>query len=104
MTYAIIQINGKQHKVQENDTIVIDQLTNEPDKEFAITDVLMVSIDDKVTIGIPTVAKAKVMAKVIDHSRGDKIRVFKYKSKSRYRKVQGHRQYQSSVLITKISV
>ncbi len=104
MTYAIIQLNGKQHKVSENDTLVVDRLTSEAGKEVKITDVLLVSIDGKVSVGSPLVEKAVVTAKVDSHDKGDKLRVFKYKSKSRYRKTQGHRQSQTTLTITKISV
>ena len=101
--YAVIQLLGKQHKVTEGETIVVDSVSQEPGKKFDVTDVLLVVDGDKVSVGQPTVEKAKVTLSVVAQGKGEKIRVAKYKSKSRYRKVKGHRQLQSTIKVEKIT-
>lgn len=100
--YAVIQISGKQHKVMVGETIEIDSQDLEAGTSFTITDVLLIGDGDKITVGAPLVAKAKVVCNVVDHHKGDKIRVAKYKAKSRYRKVRGHRQALTSLEVTSI--
>jgi large subunit ribosomal protein L21 len=102
--YAIIQLLGKQYKVAKGDTLVVDRLPDAEKKKFDVTDVLLVADGAKITVGQPTIAKAKVTLMVQSHDRADKIRVATYKAKSRHRKVKGHRQFQSTVLVEKISV
>jgi large subunit ribosomal protein L21 len=101
--YAVIQLLGKQHQVAEGDTIVVDKVPQEEGKKFDITDVLLVVDGDKISVGQPTVDKAKVTLSVVAQGKGEKILVAKYKSKSRYRKVNGHRQLQSTLKVEKIA-
>jgi len=68
----------------------------------ALERVLLVSTDDKTLVGSPTVANARVMTTVVREGRGEKIIVFKYKSKKRYRRTQGHRQDYMYLLVTDI--
>jgi large subunit ribosomal protein L21 len=100
--YAVIQLLGKQHIVAEGDTLVVDKVSEEPKSKLEITDVLLVADGKEVTIGQPMVAKAKVTLAVQETKRGDKLRVATYKAKSRSRKVKGHRQLQSTLLVEKI--
>jgi large subunit ribosomal protein L21 len=102
MQYAIIKTQGKQYVVSEKDTLVIDRLTEEAGKTVTFDEVLLVSENGKTVVGAPTVAKATVTAKVLSHDRGTKIRVATFKAKSRYRKVRGHRQEQTTVQIESI--
>jgi large subunit ribosomal protein L21 len=102
MSYAVIQLAGQQHKVKVGDKLEVNSLGEEVGKTLAIADVLLIASDKKVSVGAPTVAGAKVTLKVVDNHKGDKIRVAKYKSKSRYRRVQGHRQVLSTVEVTAI--
>lgn len=101
--YAIIQLAGKQYKVSEGDQLEINRLDTPIEQELVIEDVLLVATDKGTQIGAPTVEKAKVTLTINDHHQGDKIRVAKYKSKSRYRRVNGHRQPLTTVTIAKIS-
>lgn len=101
--YAIIRLAGKQFKVEQGDKIVVDRLEEEEGKTIAATEVLFISKDGKATVGTPLVDKASVKLKVLEHLKGDKIRVAKYKAKSRYRKVYGHRQLQTTLEVTAIS-
>jgi large subunit ribosomal protein L21 len=101
--YAVIQLLGKQHRVTEGEVIVVDSVSQEDGAKFDVTDVLLVVDGDKISIGQPTVEKAKVTLSVVAQGKGKKIRVAKYKAKSRYRKVKGHRQHQSTLKVEKIT-
>lgn len=103
MKYAIIRTGGKQYKVAEGDLITVERLPLEEKAEFICEDVLMINNDGAVTVGTPNVAGVVVKGSVINHLRGEKIRVGHYKAKVRYRKVTGHRQSLSKVQITTIS-
>lgn len=103
MKYAIIAANGHQYKVREGDQIVIDRQTADAGETVTFSDVLMLVDDKKVQIGTPMVDKAKVTAVVDEHVRGKKVRIAKFKAKSRYRKVNGFRPSQSRLTIQKIS-
>ena len=103
MTYAIIQLQGKQYKVSEGDKLIVDQLDAEVGKKFEVTDVLLTSTDKGVSVGSPLVSGATVTFDVSEHMKGEKIRVATYKSKSRSRKVHGHRQRLTTLVVKKIS-
>ncbi|MGE5654133.1 MAG: 50S ribosomal protein L21 [Bacillota bacterium] len=100
--YAIIQTGGKQYRVQQGDVIWVEKLETEVGQTVNFEQVLAVSKDDTLTVGTPVVAGAKVVAKVVEHGKGDKILVFKYKSKSNYRKRYGHRQPYTKLTVEKI--
>lgn len=99
--YAIIKTGGKQYCVEEGKVITIEKLDVEAGAEVAFDEVLLVS-SDSVKIGQPTVVGAKVTGKVLEQGKGAKIRIFKYKAKSNYRRRQGHRQPFTKVQIEKI--
>ena len=99
--YAIIATGGKQYKVSEGDTIRVEKLGAEADSKFTFDQVLYV--DGKV--GNPTVEGAKVTATVLKHGKQKKIRVFKYKNKTKSsRVVHGHRQPYTKIVIKSIEV
>jgi large subunit ribosomal protein L21 len=89
--YAVVKTGGKQYKVAEGDVLVVEKLEAEVGAEVSL-DVLMLVDGENVMIGKPFVADANVTAKVVEHGKGEKIIVFKYKPKKNYRKKQGHRQ------------
>ena len=102
--YAIVEISGKQYKVQEGDVVFVDRLENlEEGSKVTFDKVLLVSDDKKVTVGQDTVKGAKVEASVVGHGKSKKIIVFKFKAKKNYRRTQGHRQPYTKVQIEKIS-
>jgi large subunit ribosomal protein L21 len=103
-TYAIIQTGGKQYRVEQGDTIRVETLPNNDGDNVELEQVLMVSKNGDINLGDPTLPKAKVTAQVVGHGRHKKIRVFKYKAKTRYRKMQGHRQGYTELKVTGISV
>lgn len=104
MKYAVLAISGSQFKVEENQVITVDNLNVDAEKTGTCTDVLLVVNGDDVTVGTPNVAGAKVEYEVVKNYQGDKLRVFKYKSKSRYRKTNGFRAQLTDIKITKISL
>ena len=99
--YAIIATGGKQYRVSEGDVIYIEKIDAQVDSTVSF-DVLLVGNDGDVKIGTPVVEGVKVEGKVIGQIRGEKIVVYKYKSKKNYRRKQGHRQPYTKVEITKI--
>ena len=100
--YAIIRTGGKQYRVSEGDVLNVEKLNVEEGQEVVFDEVLTVVNDGDVKLGAPTVAGAKVTAKVAKQGKADKIFVFKYRAKSNYRKRQGHRQPFTQVEITSI--
>ena len=100
--YAIIATGGKQYRVSEGDVLNVEKLNVEEGQEVVFDEVLTVVNDGDVKVGAPTVAGAKVTAKVAKQGKADKIFVFKYRAKSNYRKRQGHRQPFTQVEITSI--
>lgn len=100
--YAIIETGGKQYRVKVGDRISVERL---PVEAGAITldRVLLLSGEGATRVGAPLVDGASVSANVDDHFRGEKIVVFKYKAKKRYRKRLGHRQELTHLTITAIN-
>ena len=94
--YAIIKCGGKQYKVSKGEELVVDHVDAEVDSKFDITDVIMIRDESVIVDGLD---KVKVVASVVEHFKGDKILVFKYKSKKNYRRKQGHRQPYTKVLV-----
>ena len=102
MTYAVIRTGGKQYTVREGTTLQVERLPGEPGDSLELGDVLMVSDGDTITVGAPLVAGAKVLAEIVEHGKGEKIHVLKYKPKVRYRKRTGHRQQYTKLAIKQI--
>ena len=76
--YAIVEVLGKQYRVQEGNKVVVDLMNAEKDSEVSLDRVLMIG-GENTKIGTPVVEGAKVTAKVVDHILGDKVVVFKHK-------------------------
>ncbi|WAH38972.1 50S ribosomal protein L21 [Alicyclobacillus dauci] len=100
--YAIVETGGKQFKVSQGDTIYVEKLAHEVGESISLDKVHMVQDNGTVRVGAPLVEGAKVVAKVVEHGRGKKIIVFKYKSKKNYHKKQGHRQPYTKLVIESI--
>jgi large subunit ribosomal protein L21 len=101
---AVIQFKGKQHLVEEGQEITVDRTEEEVGKKLNITDVLLVTDAKQTHVGTPTVEGAVVVVEVLDHLKGDKIRVATYKSKSKYRRVKGFRAFQTRLKIKSIKL
>ena len=99
--YAVIVTGGKQYRVSEGDIIYVEKLDQEADSKVSF-DVLMLGSEEGVEIGTPTLAGAKVEGKVVAQVKGEKIIIFKYKSKKNYHRKAGHRQQYTKVEITSI--
>ena len=103
--YAVIRTGGKQYRVTPGQRLVVERLDGERGDEVAFEDVLLVRGDDgAVAVGAPTLDGASVKAEIADQRRGRKISVFKYKSKTRYRRLRGHRQHQTHLRISEIAL
>lgn len=90
--YAIVETGGKQYRVTEGDVLEVEQLTVPAGEEVVLTRVLALVNGTDVRVGTPDVEGARVVAKVLAHGRGRKVRGMKYKAKVNYRKRYGHRQ------------
>ena len=100
--YAIIAAGGRQYRVSQGDVIYIDKVDQEADSKVSF-DVLMTGGEGDVRVGSPVLDGAKVEGKVLAQVKGEKIRVFKYKSKKNFHKTAGHRQPYTKVEITAIN-
>ncbi len=91
--YAVLETGGKQYKVKSGDVIEVERLDGEVGSQIELGQVLMLAGDDGApTFGTPMVAGAKVFGEVVEQGRGEKLIIFKYKPKVRYRRKTGHRQ------------
>ncbi|HRX09289.1 MAG TPA: 50S ribosomal protein L21 [Candidatus Limiplasma sp.] len=100
--YAVIETGGKQYRVSEGDIIYVEKLEQEPES-IVNFDVLMVGEGKTLKIGKPTVKDATVEGKVLGQVKGEKLIVYKYKSKKNYHRKAGHRQNYTKVEIIGIS-
>ena len=100
--YAIVNIAGQQMKVQVNDSLYTKKLSGVVGDTVTFEEVLLIEADKKTTIGTPIIAGAQVVAKVLAHTKADKIIVFKKKRRKGYKKTQGHRQGLTKICIEKI--
>jgi large subunit ribosomal protein L21 len=100
---AIIETGGMQFPVEEEAVIRVPKLDTKVGQKIDFDKVLLVSGDDKFSVGKPYIEGAVVSGEVMDHGKGDKILVFKFKRRRKYRKTTGHRQDYSEVKIEKIT-
>ena len=100
--YAIVDIAGKQMRVEENDKIVVPRLEGEQGSTVSFEKVLLIADDGKVKIGQPIVKGVRVEASILDHGKGKKIIVFKKKRRKDYKVKRGHRQLYTEIKIEKI--
>jgi large subunit ribosomal protein L21 len=101
--YAIVETGGKQYRVSVGDRISVERIAAEDGAEITIDRVLLLGGDGATRVGAPTVPGATVTATVDEHFRGEKIVVFKYKPKKRYRRRIGHRQELTHLTVTAIN-
>jgi len=102
--YAIVEIAGKQFKVQKDQKLYVHRLKEDEGKKVTFDRVLMVDNKDKVSFGSPVISGAQVGAKVLKHLKSDKIIVFKKKRRKGYRVKNGHRQLLTEIQISDISL
>jgi large subunit ribosomal protein L21 len=101
--YAVLKTGGKQYRVEAGATLVVEKLEGEPGSAITFDRVLLVGDGEQVTVGTPTVPGASVSATVLGAELGQKIIVFKFKPKVKYRRRTGHRQRLTLIRIDAIS-
>ena len=101
MAYAIVRAGGRQEKVSEGDLVILDRQAAEVGSSIELPALMLVD-GDNITSDKKGLDKVKVAAEVLEHMRGKKIVIQKYKNKTGYKKRQGHRQDQTRVKITEI--
>jgi large subunit ribosomal protein L21 len=97
--YAIVEIAGLQYKVSQKQRVFVNRLEATEGSSVEFDKVLLIDNDGKITVGTPVIDGARVAAKVISHLKGDKVIVFKKKRRKGYRKLNGHRQSLTELLI-----
>ena len=100
--YAVIKTGGKQYRVAPGEKIKVEQLPADIGSQIAV-DVLLIADGDKVSIGAPLLAGAKVQATVVSHGRHDKVHIFKMRRRKHYQRHGGHRQNYTEIEIGAIS-
>jgi large subunit ribosomal protein L21 len=100
--YAVVRDRGAQYRVEAGQTLDVALMDAEPGTQITLDEVLLIGGTDDVKVGAPLVANASVIAEVIGEARGEKIVVFKYKRKKRYRRRTGHRQDYTRLAIKEI--
>ncbi len=102
MDYAVFKTGGKQYRVKPGDTLDVEKLSVAVDSIAEFGEVLAISDNGEVTFGSPMIDGARVLARVDSHYKDKKLMVFKYKSKTRYRRKKGHRQTYTRLVIQDI--
>ena len=100
--YAIVKTGGKQYKVAVDDVVTVEKIDGAPGDVISLVPVLLVDGDD-LTTAADALASATVSVKVVEQTKGPKIRIHKFKNKTGYHKRQGHRQPLTRVQVTKIA-
>jgi large subunit ribosomal protein L21 len=100
--YAIVRTGGTQYRVEEGQIVRVERLLAPSGESVTLDDVLFLAGDGVTRVGSPRVAGASVVGKVLEHGRGNKIRVFHYKKRKHNRKTRGHRQDFTALQIEKI--
>jgi len=100
--YAIVRAGGRQEKVEVGDVLVVDRVAGEPGAAVELPALLVVD-GSAVTSDKAALGKVKVTAEIVDHRRGPKIDILKYKNKTGYRRRQGHRSELTAVKVTDIA-
>ena len=103
LMYAVIKTGGKQYRVAAGDKLKIEQIAADVGGDVTFSEVLAVGNGADLVVGAPLVSGATVVAKVVAHGRGEKVRIFKMRRRKHYQKRQGHRQNFTEVEISTIN-
>ncbi len=101
--YAIVDINGIQTKVTPDEVLKVPLMTGEPGAKLTFDKVLLVGDGDKISVGQPALKGATVAIEILEHLRGPKLRIFKFKRRRAYRRRKGHRDELTRIRVTSIS-
>jgi large subunit ribosomal protein L21 len=102
--YAVIKTGGKQYQVAVGDKLKVELIPGDHEAKINFTEVLMLADGDKITVGNPLIADARVIASKCLDGRCKKVRIFKMRRRKHYQKHQGHRQYYTEVKIESIEL
>ena len=100
--YAIVATGGKQHKVVAGDVVTVEKLAAEPGQTVNF-DVIFLADEDKITVDADSLAAASVTAEVLEHVKGEKAIIVKFKKRKGYKRLKGHRQNLTVVRITDVA-
>jgi large subunit ribosomal protein L21 len=101
--YAIVEIAGQQFKIEKDQKVFVHRLKAEEGSQVKFDRVMLVEDSGNVKVGTPTIKGAEVTATVLNHLKGEKVLVFKKKRRKGYQKMNGHRQYLTSIQINSIN-
>ena len=101
--YAVVKTGGKQYKVAPGEKLKVEQIPADVGAQVTLDQVLMVGEGESVRVGQPMVSGASVMATVVAHGRGEKVKIFKMRRRKHYQKHQGHRQNYTELRIDSIA-
>ena len=102
--YAIVNINGIQTRVTPDEVLAIPRLAGEPGQKLTFENVMLLADGDSITVGRPFVKGASLLAEVVEHVRGPKLKIFKFKRRREYRRRKGHRDELTRIRVTAIQV
>lgn len=102
MTYAVIRTGGKQYRVSAGDTVRVEKLPGDRGGKVVFDQVLLVGEEASTKVGEPLVEGAKVEGEIVQQGRGEKLVVFKFRRRKRYRRKAGHRQSYTAVKIIQV--
>ena len=100
--YAIIKVGGFQMRAEEGQTLKVPLMDVGRGDKMELSDVLLINTGESSLVGTPLVEGAKIEAEVVNHSKDNRIRVYKYKRRTKYRRTQGHRQDFTEIKVNKI--
>jgi large subunit ribosomal protein L21 len=101
--YAIVEIAGQQFKIEKDQKVFVHRLKAEEGSQVKFDRVMLVEDSGNIKVGTPTIKGAEVTATVLNHLKGEKVLVFKKKRRKGYQKMNGHRQYLTSIQINSIN-
>jgi large subunit ribosomal protein L21 len=101
--YAIVNINGVQTRITPDEVLLVPSLAGEPGSTLTFDQLLLVGDGDRISVGQPFIKGAQAKLEVLEHLRGPKLRIFKFKRRREYRRRRGHRDELTRVRVTAIT-
>lgn len=102
--YAIVNINGVQTRVTPDEVVEVPRLAGDPGAKLTFEQVLLVGDGDSISVGKPYLSGASLQVEVVEHLRGPKLKIFKFKRRHDYRRRRGHRDERTRLRVTAITV
>ena len=102
--YAIIKSGGKEHRVSKGDLIRVEKLEGKVGDHVEIKDILMVSQEERIQVGMPYLTNAVIMGEIVQEVKGKKVMTYKMKKRKNYRRFKGHRQTYTYLKVNDISL